>query len=141
MVRGPKERINPSAREAFPIVRQLLAKGEIARAEELALEAMAGTPESQGHYLPLGELYIEFDHGDREIPWYLRTINHPDIARRFAPSAAIEDYPQPQLGTACAHTTYRAGEPPLYPGSLLSTRHRSLSSIYNAAFPSSLTAR
>ncbi len=108
---GPKERINPSAREAFPLVRKLLTEGEIARAEELALEAMAGTPESQGHYLPLGELYLEFDHGDREIPWYLRTINHPDIARRFAPSAAIEDYQRRlDLATATAITGYRAGE-------------------------------
>ncbi len=55
---GPRDRINPDARESIPLIRALLREGRIAEAEELANETMAGIPENQSHYEPLGDLFL-----------------------------------------------------------------------------------
>ena len=55
---GPRDRINPDAKESIPVIRRLIREGRISDAEDLANEAMAGIPEYQSHYEPLGDLFI-----------------------------------------------------------------------------------
>lgn len=55
---GPRDRINPDAREGIPGIRKLIREGRISEAEDLANEVMAGIPEYQSHYEPLGDLFI-----------------------------------------------------------------------------------
>ncbi|MCR5502355.1 MAG: glycoside hydrolase family 95 protein [Lachnospiraceae bacterium] len=55
---GPRDRINPDAKENIPIIRKLIREGRIAEAEDLANETMAGIPEFQSHYEPLGDLFL-----------------------------------------------------------------------------------
>ncbi|MBO4883438.1 MAG: glycoside hydrolase family 95 protein [Lachnospiraceae bacterium] len=55
---GPRDRINPDAREGIPEIRKLIREGRISEAEDLANEVMAGIPEYQSHYEPLGDLFI-----------------------------------------------------------------------------------
>ena len=42
---GPRDRINPDAREGIPEIRKLIREGRISEAEDLANEVMAGIPE------------------------------------------------------------------------------------------------
>ena len=55
---GFNDRINPSAQEQMPRIRELIAAGQIAEAEQLALRAFAGTPDGQRHYEPLADLLL-----------------------------------------------------------------------------------
>ena len=57
---GPVDRHNPEARRYLPEIRRLIMAGEIKKAERLAILALSGTPESQRHYLSLGNLYLNF---------------------------------------------------------------------------------
>ncbi len=55
---GPRDRINPDAKESIPIIRKLIREGRITEAEDMANETLAGIPEYQSHYEPLGDLFI-----------------------------------------------------------------------------------
>ena len=57
---GPRNRINPSAKEKLEEIRQLIFRGKIREAQELCAFALSGLPEEMCHYAPLGDLYIEF---------------------------------------------------------------------------------
>lgn len=72
---GPMDRNNPSAFEQLPEVRRLLAEGRLAEAQRLAAMALSGTPESQRHYEPLGDLLLEFGHGESEVTDYRRELD------------------------------------------------------------------
>ncbi|SEN71578.1 alpha-L-fucosidase 2 [Amphibacillus marinus] len=61
---GPRNRNNPSAYENIPNIRELLSKGELSKAEQLAKLSLSGVPESQRHYQPLGDLLIQFSRQD-----------------------------------------------------------------------------
>ena len=56
----PLNRINPDALKYLPQIRNLIRQGNIAEAEELSLQALAGTPNSERSYESAGELYLEF---------------------------------------------------------------------------------
>ena len=56
----PLNRINPDAPKYLPQIRNLIRQGNIAEAENLALKALAGTPNSERTYESAGELYLEF---------------------------------------------------------------------------------
>ena len=58
---GPRDRNNEDALPHLPVIRELVMNGRLHEAEALAGMAMAGLPESQRHYLPLGDLLISFD--------------------------------------------------------------------------------
>ncbi len=62
---GPRDRINPDARAGIPEIRKLIREGRISEAEDLANEVMAGIPEYQSHYEPLGDLFIIPDGSER----------------------------------------------------------------------------
>lgn len=72
---GPRNRINPSAREVLPKIRQLIFEGKIRQAQELCAFGLSGIPEEQRHYEPLGNLYIEFAGRDFQISHYHRELN------------------------------------------------------------------
>jgi len=59
---GPRDRNNPSTREALPVIRQLLQAGRLAEAHALVNDAMAGIPDSMRCYEPLADLLVEFEH-------------------------------------------------------------------------------
>lgn len=62
---GARDRNNPDAKTHLEQIRTYLRNGQLDQAEELAIMALSGIPESQRHYLPLGELMIQFQqHGE-----------------------------------------------------------------------------
>ncbi|MGG4132515.1 glycoside hydrolase family 95 protein [Paenibacillus illinoisensis] len=72
---GPMERDNPHALEHLDEIRDLVFKGEIRRAEELASIALVGVPDGQRHYEPLGDFYIQMDHVEKELRDYHRHLD------------------------------------------------------------------
>ena len=62
---GPRDRINPDAKDSIPEIRKLIREGKISAAEDLANETLAGIPEYQSHYEPLGDLFIIPDGNER----------------------------------------------------------------------------
>ncbi len=64
---GPRDRINPDAREQIPVIRRLLREGKPREAEALANEAMAGLPEYQSHYEPLADIFL-IPEGNEQVP-------------------------------------------------------------------------
>lgn len=72
---GPVDRNNPDALAHLPKIRQLLFEGKVNAAEKLCAMAMAGVPESQRRYLPLGELWLEFENHAGEITGYRRELD------------------------------------------------------------------
>lgn len=61
---GSRDRNNEDALPHLPQIRELIMEGRLREAEELAAMTMTGLPESQRHYLPLGDLLLSFaDHG------------------------------------------------------------------------------
>ncbi|MFJ2043328.1 glycosyl hydrolase family 95 catalytic domain-containing protein [Paenibacillus taichungensis] len=57
---GATDRNNPDAAAHLGNIRDLLMEGHLQEAERLALLALSGVPESQRHYLPLGDLTLTF---------------------------------------------------------------------------------
>src|SRR5690554_87655 len=72
---GPVDRNNPDALTYLPEIRRLLFAGKIRQAEKLALPALAGTPESQHPYQPLGDLWLHFNGQDEKIENYRRELD------------------------------------------------------------------
>ncbi len=59
---GFRDRNNPDAKKALPIIREYLKNGQIAKAEELMLASMSGVPKSEHPYQTLGDLRIYMKH-------------------------------------------------------------------------------
>ena len=59
---GPRDRNNPDALENLAKIRELLQNGRLVEAEKLASMALSGIPETQRHYMGLGDLFLDFDH-------------------------------------------------------------------------------
>ncbi|ANS74516.1 alpha-L-fucosidase [Paenibacillus yonginensis] len=72
---GPRDRNNEDARVHLPQIRKLILEGKLREAEELAAMAMAGLPESQRHYLPLGDLLLSFANHDLPAEDYMRELD------------------------------------------------------------------
>ena len=72
---GPRDRINPSALNKLPEIRELIFNGHIKEAQELATFALSGIPEEERHYEPLGNLYIEFMGQETEYSDYSRELD------------------------------------------------------------------
>jgi alpha-L-fucosidase 2 len=73
---GPRDRNNPDALKHLPIVRELLIEGRLHEAHELSAMALSGVPETQRHYMPLGDLQIscryQTDESERD---YVRALD------------------------------------------------------------------
>lgn len=65
---GRVDRNNPDMKEQLPVIRELIFKGEIGKAEKLLRRAMSGCPQSMHPYQTLGDINIQFeglkDHTD-----------------------------------------------------------------------------
>lgn len=72
---GPMERNNPQALESLDEIRNLLFRGKIRQAEELASSALVGVPDGQRHYEPLGDLYLTMEHADVQASGYERYLD------------------------------------------------------------------
>ena len=72
---GPKDRVNPSAKENLPLIRKALDEGRIKDAQELCAFALSGIPETQSHYETLGNLYILFEGDDKNVSSYERYLD------------------------------------------------------------------
>lgn len=59
---GPRDRNNPDAARYLPEIRKRLREGRLQAAQELARFALSGVPETQRHYMPLGDLLLQFQH-------------------------------------------------------------------------------
>ncbi|WMT43026.1 glycoside hydrolase family 95 protein [Paenibacillus sp. D2_2] len=60
---GPRDRNNPDALAHLAEIRRAIVQGELDVAHRLAAMALSGVPESQRHYMPLGDMRIEFAEG------------------------------------------------------------------------------
>ncbi len=72
---GPRNRNNPNSLEGLPKIRQLLKEGRISEAEGLAFKTMQGVTPNCRHYMPLGNLNIDFPYADGEVTDYRRALN------------------------------------------------------------------
>ena len=72
---GPKDRINPSAKEKLPDIRKAIDEGRISDAQDLCALALSGIPDTQSHYEPLCNLYILFNYKDSECEDYKRELD------------------------------------------------------------------
>ena len=72
---GPKDRVNPSAREKLPLIRKAIDEGRISDAQDLCALALSGMPDTQSHYETLCNLYILFDNKDEEFTDYNRELD------------------------------------------------------------------
>ena len=59
---GAVNRNNPDSRKNLPMIRELLDKGQVFKAEKLMDEALSGCPEGMHAYQTLGEMQIFFDN-------------------------------------------------------------------------------
>ena len=71
---GPRDRNNPDAKAHLEEMRQLLFEGRLKEAHQLAVTAFSGTPNSQRHYNPAGDLFMFFDL-DGEPEHYQRSLD------------------------------------------------------------------
>lgn len=72
----PMDRLNPDSKAALPEVRRLLREGQVQAAEQLALEALSGTPENARAYQTLGDCFLEFAGVDADkVENYRRALD------------------------------------------------------------------
>jgi len=72
---GPRDRVNPSAKEKLPLIRQAIDEGRIKDAEDLCALALSGMPDTQSHYETLCNLYILFDYENEDAADYSRELD------------------------------------------------------------------
>ncbi len=71
---GLRNRVNPDSKEGLEEVRKLLFDGKIPEAEKTAMDKMAGVSPNSRHYMPLGDLNVDFayhstpEHGENVLP-------------------------------------------------------------------------
>lgn len=81
---GPRDRNNPDALGQLPEIRRLILSGRLKEAEELASLALTGMPETQRHYLPLGDVELQFANADSEASAYTRELDLQDGVARVS---------------------------------------------------------
>lgn len=72
---GPRDRNNEDALPYLPKLRELIMEGRLQEAGELASLTMTGLPEAQRHYVPLGDLLLEFGEQGSIINDYVRELD------------------------------------------------------------------
>jgi alpha-L-fucosidase 2 len=72
---GATDRNNPDALANLPAIRKLLLDGRLKEAHRLAAMALSGVPESQRHYMPLGDLQLTTQEAFGDIADYRRELN------------------------------------------------------------------
>lgn len=72
---GEQNRTPPDARRNLSLLRELIRAENHPAAEKLVGTAFFATPHSQRHYEPLGTLTLEFNHDEKDIHGYQRTLD------------------------------------------------------------------
>ncbi len=73
---GPRDRNNPDALPHLEQIRGLLKEGRLREAHTLSAMALSGVPETQRHYMPLGDLQLSFRYGNEsEAKDYTRELD------------------------------------------------------------------
>lgn len=73
---GPRNRNNPDSLPNLKKIRDLLQAGRLREAHELSAMALSGVPETQRHYMPLGDLQLSFRYEkDEEAQNYSRELD------------------------------------------------------------------
>ncbi|HTG72112.1 MAG TPA: glycoside hydrolase family 95 protein [Candidatus Udaeobacter sp.] len=73
---GPRDRNNPDALPHLEQIRSLLKEGRLREAHTLSAMALSGVPETQRHYMPLGDLQLVFLYdNDSEANAYIRELD------------------------------------------------------------------
>lgn len=72
---GKRDRNNPEALVNLTKIRELIFAGKLTQAQQLAVMALSGLPETQRHYTPLGDLYIHFQIRGGEVQDYSRELD------------------------------------------------------------------
>ncbi len=67
---GKTDRNNPDTKEQLPLIRDLIFKGEIGKAERLMKYAMSGCPNGMHPYQTLGDIYLEFEGLEGAVDYY-----------------------------------------------------------------------
>lgn len=71
----PMDRLNPDSKAALPQVRRLLREGHVNEAEQLALQALSGTPENARAYQTLGDWFLDFEDLEEPVQDYRRALD------------------------------------------------------------------
>lgn len=71
----PMDRLNPDSKAALPRVRRLLREGRVQEAEQLALQALSGTPENARAYQTLGDWFLDFADLAAPVEQYRRALD------------------------------------------------------------------
>ena len=71
----PMDRLNPDSKAALPQVRRLLREGHVHQAEQLALQALSGTPENARAYQTLGDWFLDFADLEEPVEQYRRALD------------------------------------------------------------------
>lgn len=73
---GPRNRNNPDSLPNLKKIRDLLQAGRLREAHELSAMALSGVPETQRHYMPLGDLQLSFRYEmEEEAQNYSRELD------------------------------------------------------------------
>ncbi|WP_028611721.1 glycoside hydrolase family 95 protein [Paenibacillus harenae] len=73
---SPRDRNNPDALPNLERIRGLLKEGRLQEAQELSVTALSGVPETQRHYMPLGDLQLSFRYkAADEVLGYSRELD------------------------------------------------------------------
>ncbi|MGO4693479.1 glycoside hydrolase N-terminal domain-containing protein [Paenibacillus sp. 2TAB26] len=73
---GPRDRNNPDALPHLPKIRELLREGRLHEAHDLSAMALSGVPETQRHYMPLGDLELNLRYDSKEeVREYVRALD------------------------------------------------------------------
>ena len=79
---GFEDRVNSSARERIPEIKELIAQGRIQEAERLALRAFAGTGDNERHYEPMADVLLFFSEDDPGFSLHaIRCLNGKDMGK------------------------------------------------------------
>jgi alpha-L-fucosidase 2 len=71
-----RNRVNPEARSAVPVVRRLLLEGRVKEAEAIADKSLLAVPRRQPPYEPLGDLFLTFEGiKDSDTSDYRRSLD------------------------------------------------------------------
>jgi len=85
---GPRDRNNRDALPNLPKIRELILAGKLREAQDLASMALTGIPESQRHYLPLGDLELQFASSGGSAEEYEREL---DLSRGLTTVSYVQD--------------------------------------------------
>ena len=70
-----RDRVNPEARAAVPVVRRLLLAGKVKEAEAIADKSLLAVPRRQPPYEPLGDLTLTFEGPGSAASAYRRSLD------------------------------------------------------------------